>query len=99
MKTEIAYHKNSDIVKWKRKRHSDGYCNERTYNEQGQQLTLKDSNGYINERTYNEQGQEETYKDSDGYYEIKCKEVTKQEFEAFVNEEIIELNGIKYKRI
>jgi hypothetical protein len=78
MKTEIAYHKNSDVVKWKRITHSDGYNFEYTHNEQGQA---------------------ETYKNSNGTYRIKGKEVTKEEFEAFVNNDIIELNGVKYKRI
>jgi len=78
MKTEKAYHKNSDVLKWKRK---------------------TDSAGFSFERTYNEQGQEETYKNSDGTYIIKDKYVTKEEFEAFVNDDIIELNGVKYKRI
>jgi YD repeat-containing protein len=141
MKTEKAYYKNSDVVKWKRITHSDdysseytyneqgqhltyknsdgysyehtynkqgqqltyknskGYNSERTYNEQGEQLTFKNSSGFSCERTYNEQGQELTFKDSDGIYEIKCKTVTKEEFEAFVNDEIIDVNGIKYKRI
>jgi hypothetical protein len=78
MKIEIAYHKNSDVIKWKRKTHSNGLSSEYTYNEQGEELT---------------------YKDSSGYYEIKCKKVTKEEFEAFVNDDIIEVKGIKYKRI
>jgi hypothetical protein len=78
MKKEKAYHKNSDVVKWKR---------------------MSTSSGYSFEWTYNEQGEELTYKHSDGYYAIKGKKVTKEEFEAFVNDEIIELNGVKYKRI
>jgi hypothetical protein len=78
MKTEKAYHKNSNVVKWKRITHSNGLSSEYTYNEQGEVLT---------------------YEDSSGYYEIKCKKVTKEEFEAFVNDDIIELNGVKYKRI
>jgi hypothetical protein len=57
MKIEKAYHKNSDVLKWKR-------------------IT-----------------------DSDGTYRIKGKEVTKEEFDSFVNDDIIEVNGIKYKRI
>jgi YD repeat-containing protein len=99
MKTEIAYHKNSDVVKWERRTYSDGSNSEHTYNEQGKVLTYKSSSGYSFEYTYNEQGEELTYKHSDGYYAIKCKEVTKEEFEAFVNDDIIELNGVKYKRI
>jgi YD repeat-containing protein len=120
MKTEIAYHKNSDVIKWKRITHSNDFNSEYTYNEQGKVLTFKNSNdfsceyiyneqgkvltfkdsdGYSSERTYNEQGQKETFKDSNGIYVIKGEKVSKEEFEAFVNDEIIELNGIKYKRI
>jgi uncharacterized LabA/DUF88 family protein len=99
MKTEKAYYKNSDILKWERKTFSNGFINEYTYNEQGKQLTFKDSDGYSSEYTYNEQGQEETYKNSNGKYRIKGKEVTKEEFDSFLNDDIIELNGIKYKRI
>ena len=99
MKTEKAYHKNSDVLKWKRKTDSIGFSWEQTYNEQGREETYKNSAGFSFERTYNEQGQEETYKNSDGTYIIKDKYVTKEEFEAFVNDDIIELNGIKYKRI
>jgi YD repeat-containing protein len=118
MNIEKAFHKNSDVVKWKRRIYSNGSSCERTYNEQGQEETYKDSGGYSFEYTYNEQGQVETfknsngysfeytyneqwltYKNSNGYYAIKGKYVTKEEFEAFVDDEIIELNGVKYKRI
>jgi YD repeat-containing protein len=99
MKIEKAYHKNSDVVKWKRKTFSDDSNYEWTYNEQGQVETYKNSDGSNYEYTYNEQGQVETYKSSGGYYEIKGKNVTKEEFDSFVNNDIIELNGIKYKRI
>jgi YD repeat-containing protein len=99
MKTEKAYHKNSDVVKWERRTYSNGFSYEYTYNEQGKVLTYKHSNDYSSERTYNEQGQELTYKNSDGYCIIKGQKVSKEEFEAFVNDDIIELNGIKYKRL
>jgi hypothetical protein len=102
MKIEKAYHKNSDVIKWKRITYSDdysSYSSERTYNEQGKQLTFKSSNGFSYEHTYNEQGQVLTFKNSDGMYAIKGKYVTKEEFDSFVNDDIIEVNGIKYKRI
>jgi YD repeat-containing protein len=99
MKIEKAYHKNSDVVKWKRITGSDNLSSERTYNEQGQRLTCEHSDGSSSEYTYNEQGEQLTYKSSNGYYEIKGEEVTKEEFYSFVNDEIIEVNGIKYKRI
>ena len=78
MKEFKAYHKNSDTLKYERVEYLDGYNYERTYNEQGQQLTFKNSSGY---------------------YAIKGKRVTKEEFEAFVNNDIIEVNGVKYKKI
>jgi YD repeat-containing protein len=130
MKTEKAYYKNSNVVKWKRITYSEnhmvsfligygssyectyneqgkvltfkssnGNSYECTYNKQGQQLTYKHSDGFSCERTYNEQGEKLTYKNSDGIYEIKGKKVSKEEFDSIVNEEIIEVNGIKYKRI
>ena len=36
-------------------------------------------------KTYDEKGNQLTFKDSDGNYKIKGREVTKEEFEAFVN--------------
>ena len=100
MKEFKAYHKNTNVLKYKRVEYSDDFSYERTYNEQGQQVAFKNSNGSSFEyKTYNEQGQLVTFKDSDGYYAIKGKKVTKAEFEAFTNDGIIEVNGIKYKRI
>jgi hypothetical protein len=99
MKTEKAYYKNSDVVKWERRTGLDDYSSELTYNKQGEVETYKDSNGFSCEYTYNEQWEVLTYKNSDGYYAIKWKKVTKEEFEAFVNDDIIEVKGIKYKRI
>jgi hypothetical protein len=60
---------------------------------------MKTEEGYYSELTFNEQGKISTYKDSNGTYRIKGKKVTKEEFDSFVNDEIIEVNGIKYKRI
>jgi YD repeat-containing protein len=94
-----AYHKNSDVVKYKRYEGSSVYSYEYTYNEQGKALTYKNSSGYSHEYTYNEQGKALTYKNSSGEYKIKGEFVTKQEFDAFVNDEIITVNGVKYKKI
>ena len=52
MKIEKSYHKNSNILKWERITHSNGYNSERTYNKQGEELTFKDSNGSSYEHTY-----------------------------------------------
>ena len=38
------------------------------------------------EFTYDENGELLTFEDSEGYYEIKYKEVTKEEFEIFTNQ-------------
>ena len=78
MKIFKAYHKNSNVLKYKRVEFSDGYSSEYTYNEQGKELT---------------------FKGSDVCYRIRGKYVSKAEFEAFLNDDIIELNGVKYKRI
>jgi hypothetical protein len=43
------------------------------------------SDGYSSESTYDEKGNERTFKDSNGVYMIKQKEVTKEEFEAFIH--------------
>lgn len=67
MKETIYYHKNSDVVAFERKERLDGFWSEKTYNERGKQLTLKNSNGYSEERTYNEMGNVLTFENSGGY--------------------------------
>jgi len=56
------------------------------------------------ECTYDEKGNELTYKNSYGYYGIKEKQVTKEEYEAFINgipeytmEELINKLGHNFK--
>ena len=44
------------------------------------------SDGFIQEATRDKNGYPLTYKNSRGYYEVKEKEVTQQEYEAFINE-------------
>jgi hypothetical protein len=63
----------------------DGYSVECTFDDNGNELTYKDSNGFIYECTYDEKEIEKTYKDSNGFYKIKRKRVTKEEYEAFIN--------------
>ena len=46
MKTIKYYHKNSDIVAYKKEIYDDGYWYERTYDEKGKPLTFKNSYGY-----------------------------------------------------
>ena len=47
---------------------SDGYWLERTYDENGNELTFKNSNGYWYECTYDKNGNYLTCKDSKGYW-------------------------------
>ena len=75
MKETKYYHKNSDVVAFKRKESLDGYWSEKTYNEMGNELTTKNSNGYSSERTYDEMGNKLTHKNSNGY----CTERTYNE--------------------
>ncbi len=65
--------------------YSSSYWWEKTYNEKGNLLTFKDSNSGWYEITYDDNGDELTYKNSFGEYIIKGKEVTKEEYEVFVN--------------
>ena len=39
------YHKNSDVLAFKKETYSDGYSYENTYDKKGNELTFKDSNG------------------------------------------------------
>jgi YD repeat-containing protein len=66
METIKYYHKNSDVLAFKKETDSEGFSSERTYDENGYQLTYKNSNGYSSKRTYDEKGNQLTYKDSDG---------------------------------
>ena len=69
MKTKTEYyHKNSDVVAFKRIDDYDGYWQEFTYDKNGNQLTLKNSDGHWSESTYDTMGNKVTYKDSDGYW-------------------------------
>ena len=47
MKTIKYYHKNSDIVAYKKEVYGNGYWYERTYDENGNPLTFKNSEGYF----------------------------------------------------
>jgi YD repeat-containing protein len=60
-----------------------------TYDENDNELTYKNSDGYTCERTYDEQGNKLTFKNSIGEYRIKGKRVTKEEFEAFIQKQLI----------
>ena len=92
------YHKNSDIVAFKRIEGLEGYYYEYTYDDNGNQLTYKDSNEFGWESTYDNKGNELTFKNSEGYFEIKGKEVTEQEFEnrPFAGKKVI-VDGVEYQ--
>jgi YD repeat-containing protein len=122
MKTEVYYHKNSDVIGFERTTYSNGYNYENTYDKRGNELTYKNSEGFLventydkrgnkltykdskgfwSEYTYDERGNELTYKNSNGYFEIKGKEVTREEFESFINRPCVgkkvTINRIKYE--
>jgi len=91
MKTIIkAYHKNSDVVayhKYEDKFISTGVviCEE-TFDKNGNILTYKNSNGYSEKYIRDESGTVIVYKNSYGYYRVKGKIVSKEEYEAFINQ-------------
>ena len=68
MKKIEYYHKNSDVIAYEKTINEDGYWEERTYDEKGNQLTFRNSNGYWNERTYDEKGNQLTFRNSIGYW-------------------------------
>ena len=81
MKITKYYHKNSDVVAFKRIENENGDWFEYTYDEQGNELTHKNSNGFWEEKTYDERGNQLTYKDSNGFwnertYDEKGNELT-----------------------
>ena len=79
---ESTYDDNNNKLTFK---NSDGYWCESTYDDNGNGLTYKNSYGDWWESTYDNNNNELTYKTSFGYYKIKGKQVTKKEYEAFVN--------------
>ena len=93
METIKNYHKNSNVIAYKKTINDKGYWIERTYDKKGNQLTYKDSNKNWNERTYDKKGNELTFKDSNSNYEIKGRKVTKEEFEAFTNLLLSKIDG------
>ena len=67
---------------------SDGDITERTFDKNGNALTVKKAlyQLFSYELTRDEQGNELAYKNTDGIYTIKGKQVTQQEYEAFIQE-------------
>lgn len=66
-------------------KNSEGYWLESTYDDNNNKINFKASDGFCRESTYDDNENELTYKDSNGNYEIKRKQVTKEEYEAFIN--------------
>ena len=79
----IEYHPNGNMSYYFRT-FECGAIEEAIFNKHGDFVILKSENGYINYFTYNEQGEIIAYKDSDGYYQIKDRQVTKEEYDAFI---------------
>jgi hypothetical protein len=82
----------------------DGYSYEFTRDSFGNALTFRNSSGFSYEFTRDSFGSELTYKNSFGSYRIKCKHVSKEEYENFINgvkkhtmEELTKLLGYDFK--
>jgi hypothetical protein len=66
-------------------KNSEGYWTESTYDNNNNKLNFKASDGFWRKSTYDDNKNQLTYKDSNSNYEIKGKGVTKEVFEAFIN--------------
>ena len=77
----IKDNKGNEIYKqWK-----DGNWSERTYDDNGNEIYRQVESGFWWEWTYDDNNNCLTCKDSNGFHYIKGKEVTKREYEAFIN--------------
>ena len=101
MKTTRYYHKNSDVVAFKRIEYSPTNWEEFTNNEKCSVLTYKDSSGKFYEKTYDENNNELTYKSSNGLFLIKGKEVSEEEYNNFINKPCtgkkVIIDGVEYE--
>ena len=86
-RTNVEFHivikdnKGNEIYKqWK-----DGNWSERTYDDNGNEIYRQVESGFWWEWTYDDNNNCLTCKDSNGFHYIKGKEVTKREYEAFIN--------------
>lgn len=76
MKITKYYHKNSNVVAFKRIYDECGVWFESTYDTMGKKLTHKDSFGFWEEATYDERENMLTYKNSYGdWYEFTYDEI------------------------
>ena len=91
------YHKNSDVVAFKKIKNSNGYW-ERTYDKKGNELTFKNSDGYSWEYTYDERGNKLTYKNSGDYswektYDKKGNRLTFKDSTGYSTEKTYDKKG------
>ena len=77
---------------------------ERTYDKFGNELTYSECSGYSYEYTYDELGNRLTFKNSNGNYFVRTTEVTKEEFEAFIDKQTrpcvgkkVMVDGVEYE--
>ena len=85
MKKIEYYHKNSDVIAYQKIIYDSGYWFEKTYDENGNELTFKNYADDWNEKTYDNKGNIVTFKDSYGLFWVKGESVTEEEFEDFIN--------------
>jgi hypothetical protein len=62
----------------------NGLIEEKTFDKNQAILSIKNSNGFIYLWTRDDDGNELAFKDRYGIYEIKGKEVTQRQYEAFI---------------
>jgi hypothetical protein len=79
----VEYHENGR-VSYEFKNLSNGDIQEKTFNENEETLTYKNSNGYSYLYTLDKQDKQLAFKDSNGIYTLKYVEVTKEEYEDFI---------------
>jgi|SaaInl47_10m_RNA_FD_contig_61_1234847_length_769_multi_2_in_0_out_0_1 YD repeat-containing protein len=63
---DLSFYNKEGVKVYEYHINSDNYWYEYTWDENGEELTYKDSEGFWHEYTYDENGKELTYKDSDG---------------------------------
>tara|TARA_R110002153_G_scaffold6130_2_gene28009 strand:+ start:477 stop:896 length:420 start_codon:yes stop_codon:yes gene_type:complete len=88
---DLELYNKEGVKAYKYETNSDGYWEERTFDEKGNVLTYKDSDGYWYECTYNENGNRLTCKGSDGFweehtYDEKGNELTYENSDGFWSE-------------
>jgi len=91
------YNKEGKLI-YKYIKYSNDYSSKRTYDENGNPLTFKDSDGYSSKRTYDENGNELTFQDSDGYswkktYNENGNELTFQDSDGYSSKRTYDENG------